>query len=270
MTALRLSSLRPAALFFMALMAVPASGQNADPGSGIRPEEKRSGYSFMSRETRAMQDDDLANPGTLWALEGEALWRTATGASGKSCATCHQDAAVSMKGVAARHPAFEPRSGVVINLEQRINLCRVDRQQAPPLAYESKELLALTTHVANQSRGMPVQVVIDGPTRPFFQAGRDLYFQRQGQLNLACNQCHDEHWDGQLRGDRVTQGHGNAYPEYRLEWQTVGSLQRRLRGCNTGVRAEPFPYGAQEYVNLELYLAWRAQGLPIETPGVRP
>ncbi len=24
-----------------------------------------------------------------------------------------------------------------------------------------------------------------------------------------------------------------------------------------------------KYVNLELFLAWRAQGLPVETPGVR-
>jgi len=216
-----------------------------------------------------MQDDDLANPGTLWVQEGEALWRKLEGPAGKSCASCHQDAAATMKGVAARYPAFDPRVSRVINLEQRINLCRVERQQAPPFAYESQELLALTTFVAHQSRGMPIQVVIDGPSLPFFEAGRTLFFTRQGQLNLACRQCHEDHWDQQLRGAPISQGHGNAYPAYRLEWQAIGSLQRRLRNCNIGVRAEPYPYGAQEYVNLELYLAWRAQGLPIETPGVR-
>ena len=79
----------------------------------------------------------------------------------------------------------------------------------------------------------------------------------------------DERWGQQLRGQPISQGHSNAYPAYRLEWQAVGSLQRRLRNCNIGVRAEPYPYGAQEYVNLELFLAWRASGLRIETPGVR-
>ena len=262
------SSILPAML--LTLPVVAFSGERADLPTGIRPEDRRSGYSFLSRETQTMQDDDLANPGSLWVLEGEALWKQAAGAAGKSCASCHQDAAISMKGVAARYPAFDTQADRVINLEQRINLCRVDRQLASPLTYESKDLLALTTYVAHQSRGIPIRVAIDGPARPYFEAGRELFFRRQGQLNLACNQCHDDHWAGQLRGDRITQGQGNAYPEYRLEWQNMGSLQRRLRGCNIGVRAEPYPYGAQEYVNLELYLAWRAQGLPIETPGVRP
>jgi L-cysteine S-thiosulfotransferase len=55
-----------------------------------------------------------------------------------------------------------------------------------------------------------------------------------------------------------------------LEWQEIGSLQRRLRNCLIGMRAEPYPDGAIEYVELELYMAWRANGLRIETPAVRP
>jgi len=250
-------------------LALSAAGQGPAPPARIRAEDRRSGYHFQSPETQAMQDDDAANPGFLWVLEGEALWRMAAGPAGASCAGCHGDAAASMKGVAARYPAFDAAAGRVVNLEQRITRCRAERQQAPPLAYESRELLALTAYVASQSRRVPVQVAIDGPARPFFEAGRDFFSTRLGQLNLACRHCHEDHWGGQLRGDRLSQGYGNAYPIYRLEWQTLGSLQRRLRSCNIGVRAEPYPYGAQEYVNLELYLAWRAQGLPVETPGVR-
>jgi sulfur-oxidizing protein SoxA len=174
-----------------------------------------------------------------------------------------------MKGVSARYPAFDAKSGRVINIEQRINQCRVQHQQAAPFVYESRELLSLTAYVAYQSRGIPIRVAMDGPARPFFEAGRSLFLARQGQLNLACKHCHQDHWGDQLRADRISQGHGNAYPIYRLEWQSVGSLHRRLRSCNVGVRAEPYAYGAQEYVNLELFLAWRAQGLPVETPGVR-
>lgn len=228
-------------------------------------DERRSGYSFMGRETRAMQDDDTANPATLWVMDGEALWQRKIGAAGKSCADCHGD----MKGVAARYPASGSKRGL-LNLEQRINACRTDQQKAPPLAYESRDLLALTAYVAKQSRGMPIEIRADEKTKPFIEAGRATFFRRQGQLNLACTQCHDEQWGKRLLGNPIPQAHPTGYPIYRLEWQGVGSLQRRLRNCYAGVRAEPYTYGAQEFVELELYLMWRANGMKMETPAVRP
>ena len=239
--------------------------------SGEIPQaERRSGYDFMSRETRAMQDDDTANPGMLWALEGESLWNRKTGEAGRACAECHADARVSMKGVAARHPAFDAARGRPITLEQRVNLCRVDRQKAPPLAYESRELLALTAYLARQSRGLPIDVASDGRTQPFLDAGRATFYRRQGQLNLACTQCHDDNWGRRLAGNVVPQAHPTGYPLYRLEWQSLGSLQRRLRNCLIGIRAEPYEYGAAELVDLELFLMWRARGMTFEAPAVRP
>lgn len=232
--------------------------------------ERRSGYEFMSRETRAMQDDDTANPAMLWVLEGAALWARKTGAAGRACADCHGDAAVTMKGVAARHPAFDPGRGRPLSLEQRINACRVDRQQGQALAWESRELLALTAYVARQSRGLPIDVAIDARTQPFLDAGRATFQRRQGQLNLSCAQCHDDHWGRQLAGNVIPQAHPTGYPLYRLEWQSVGSLQRRLRGCLVGIRAEPYDYGAPELVDLELFLKWRARGMPLDAPAVRP
>jgi sulfur-oxidizing protein SoxA len=232
--------------------------------------DRRSGYDFMSRETRAMQDDDTANPGMLWVLEGGALWTRKTGPAGRACADCHGDARVSMKGVAARHPAFDGARGRPINLEQRINACRTDRQGAPPLAYESRELLALAAYVARQSRGLPIEIAIDQRTQPFLEAGLAIYDRRQGQLNLACGQCHDANWGRQLAGNVIPQAHPTGYPLYRLEWQGLGSLQRRLRNCLVGIRAEPYEYGAPELVQLELYLMWRARGMTFEAPAVRP
>ena len=232
--------------------------------------ERRSGYEFMSRETRAMQDDDTANPAMLWVLEGEALWKAKAGTAGRACADCHGDARTTMKGVAARHPAFDPARGRPISLEQRISACRVDRQGAPPLAHESRELLALTAFVARQSRGLPIDVTIDARTQPFVDAGRATFHRRQGQLNLSCSQCHDDHWGRQLAGNVIPQAHPTGYPLYRLEWQGMGSLQRRLRGCLTGIRAEPYEYGAPELVDLELYLMSRAAGMKMDSPAVRP
>lgn len=232
--------------------------------------ERRSGYEFMSRETRAMQDDDATHPGVLWVLDGEALWRGKAGAAGQACADCHGDARASMKGVAARHPAWDPASGRPVNLEQRINACRAGRQRAAPLAYESRELLALTAYVARQSRGMPIDIAVDARTKPFLDAGRDTFNRRQGQFNLACTQCHDDQWGKKLVGNPITQAHPTGYPLYRLEWQGLGSLARRLRNCMVGIRAEPYPYGAPEFVDLELFLMWRARGMKLEAPAVRP
>jgi len=231
---------------------------------------RRSGYEFMGRETRAMQDDDVTNPGMLWVLDGEALWNRKAGAAGRACADCHGDARTSMRGVAARYPAWDVASGRPINLEQRINACRTGRQKDAPLAYESRDLLALTAYVARQSRGMEIEIAIDEQIKPSLDAGRDTFYRRQGQLNLACTQCHDDHWDKKLAGNTIPQAHPTGYPLYRLEWQGLGSLQRRLRNCMAGIRAEPYPYGAPEFIELELYLMWRARGMKLETPAVRP
>jgi sulfur-oxidizing protein SoxA len=232
--------------------------------------ERRSGYSFMGPETRAMQDDDTSNPGMLFVLDGEALWNKKAGDAGKACADCHGDARESMKGVAARYPAFDRTLRRPVTIAQRINLCRGNHQQATPFASESHNLLALEAFVANQSRGVAITAGDDPELKPFVAQGRELFMQREGQLNLACANCHDDNWDRHLAGSPVTQAQPTGYPEYRLEWQTLGSLERRLRSCMTGVRALAYDYGSPEMVALELYLMSRAHGMTMETPAVRP
>jgi L-cysteine S-thiosulfotransferase len=232
--------------------------------------ERRSGYDSMSRETRAMQDDDAANAGMLWVLDGEALWQSKAGAAARACFDCHGDARTSMKGVAARYPAFDSARARPVNLEQRINICRSERQKAPPLAYESRDLLALTAYVGRQSRGLPIAISEDARTKPFVEAGREAFNRRQGQLNLSCAQCHDANRGRHLAGNVIPQAHPTGYPIYRLEWQSVGSLQRRLRNCMFGTRAQTLEFGSDEFVDLELFLMWRARGMKIETPAVRP
>lgn len=252
----------------LACLLVPLLASGQQTKRGIPPAELKSGKEFVSPQTRAQQEDLTVNPGMLWVEQGEKLWREPAGAESKSCASCHNEPS-SMKGVAARYPVYDARLKRLLNLEQRVQDCRTERQKASPLAYESQELLALTALVAHQSLGMPMSPRVDGPARPFFEAGRALYYERQGQLNLSCAQCHEESWGKRLRTERISQGHPNGFPAYRLEWQTMGSLHRRLRACFQGVRAEPFASGTPELVALELYLAWRAEGLAIETPGVR-
>ncbi len=227
-----------------------------------------SGSTWLGEDLRTRQEDLAVNPGMLWVGAGEALWSERAGKSEKNCADCHGDPA-SMRGVATRYPAIDRESGDLLNLEGRINRCRTRHQQADAFAYESDELLGLTALVAHQSRGLPMQVAIDGPAEPYYRAGRTFFHERQGQMNLACSHCHDDHAGERFRGDVISYGLGNGYPVYRLEWQSMGSLHRRLRACSLGVRAVRFDYGSDDYVALELYLAKRAEGVLIETPALR-
>jgi sulfur-oxidizing protein SoxA len=224
----------------------------------------------MGPDTRAMQDDDATNPGMLWVLDGEALWGRKAGAAEKACAECHGEAGKSMKGVAARFPVLDFSIKKLINLDQRINLCRTERQKAAALQPESRDLLALSAYIGRQSRGLPIDISVPEQAKPFLESGRAAFNRRQGQLNLSCAQCHDGLAGNKLAGNPIPQAHPTGYPIYRLEWQGLGSLQRRLRNCMIGVRAEPYAYGAPEFVELEYYLMWRARGMKLEIPAVRP
>lgn len=227
----------------------------------------RSGHDDASAEVQAMQNDDTMNPAMLWVQQGAALWDQPAGTSGKSCADCHGPPA-AMRGVAARYPAYDPTLGRPVLLDQRIAQSRTEHQGAPALAPD--DLLAVAALIGQQSRGLPLAIDTHGPAAPFAAAGEAIFRTRMGQLNLSCAQCHDDLAGQRLGGARIPQGHPNGYPLYRLEWQSIGGLYRRLRNCMTGVRAEPFAADSAERVALEFYLASRATGLPIETPAVRP
>jgi len=229
----------------------------------------RSGYTYAEPETRAMQDDDFENPAILALDYGAQLWSTKDGDANKSCADCHGDAEQSMKGVGARYPVYYEPWGKPINIELRINECRKNHMQAKPYKYESNEMLGMTSYVKYQSRGMPVTVDIGGPNKEYYLKGKAFYYERRGQLDMACKHCHEDNAGNMIRANLLSQGQSNGFPTYRFKWQKVGSLHRRFRGCNTQVRAQPFAYGSDEYVNLELYLAWRGRGLPVESPSVR-
>ena len=231
--------------------------------------QRRSDFDALSPDLQAMQRDDTRNPAMLWVQQGAQLWLQPAGRAEKSCAHCHGEVS-RLRGVALRYPAFDTQTQGAINLTQRIQRCRVEQQHATPWKLESEELLALESLVALQSRGLPLTPPNDERLQPALERGRQLYAQRLGQLDLSCAQCHDQRWGQRLGGTLIPQGHPNSYPQYRLEWQGMGSLQRRLRNCLTGVRAQPWPLGARELVELELHLVDRARGLPLETPKVRP
>ena len=223
----------------------------------------------MQPATQALQKDDTQNPAMLWVSDGQALWNKPDGTAAKSCANCHGEI-TRMRGVATRYPAYATAQKKVINLSQQINVCRVEQQRASPWPPEHQSILGLEAAIAKESRDLPIKLPAQPQLLQAQKRGEVLFKQRIGQVDLSCRDCHDNLAGKRLGGNIIPQAHATGYPIYRLEWQNVGSLQRRLRGCMTAVRAEPYAYGASELVDLEAYLAKRAEGMKMESPGVRP
>ena len=228
-----------------------------------------SGWRFRNAETQAMEADDFVNPAFLYVDQGEELWSTVDGAEGKSCESCHGDASEGMKGVRAAMPKWNAAAGKPWAMEMWVNNCRTERMKADEWKWESNEMLSMTAFVGLQSRGMPVAPDLSGDAPVWVEKGKDLYYLRTGQLDLSCASCHEDNWGNMIRADHLSQGHTNGFPTYRLKWQGLGSLHRRLKGCVKDTRADGYAIGSDENLALELYLATRGAGLIVETPAVR-
>lgn len=261
-------------LLFCAAMIVSAAPGYAQQTANTEEKQKiRSGTQSLTPSLRAVQKDGFANPGYLSLDYGAWLWQRKSGKAGKSCAHCHNEAKNSMAGVAARYPAYKKDLKRPIDLAGQINHCRQKFLQADPWSAESAELTALTAYVRHQSAGREIVVKTDGAVQSFYEAGRTSFFQKRGQLNISCAQCHNDNVGKTYGALPLSQGHSNAYPAYLIASGKMQSLHQRFQMCNRLVRAEPDDLGSQTYINLELYLAQRAmrgkQSLKIETPGLR-
>lgn len=231
-------------------------------------DEVTSGWIYRSDETQALELDDFENPGFAVIPQAETLWETAEGSAGQSCADCHGDVS-SMAGLRAVMPKWSEALGRPLTLEQWINWSRTTHMGAEEWKWESPEMVAMTALIGLQSRGMPVAPQIDGPMAEWWERGREIYYTRVGQLDMACSSCHESNEGNMLRADHLSQGQINGFPTYRLKWGEIGSTHRRFKGCMEDVRAEPYKVGSDEFVALELYVASRGTGLSVETPAVR-
>ncbi len=228
----------------------------------------RSGNQFLTPQLQAMQQDADANPVTLWIEKGQALWRT-------GCQSCH-NAPESLRSAAAQHPRLVTRNGNtnLVNLEDQINMCRQRAGQSPK-GVEDDDTLSLSAllHSVGKGQAMHVQAPADAAGQQRWQAelaqGVQLYATRMGRLNLACVHCHDGKVGAALRAEVVSPGHPSGFPIYRLNWQNLGSIDRRLRACYSGVQAALPPPGSPALRQLELYLKVRAEGMPLDGPSIR-
>ena len=231
-------------------------------------DEVMSGWLFRSDDTRVMQADDFDNPGMIFVEQAEEVWNTADGSEGKSCASCHEGPE-SMAGVRAVYPKWNETAGEVYTLEMQINVCRTERMGAEKWKYSGGDMVNMTALISSVSRGMPVNVAIDGPAQSTWEKGKELYYTRTGQLELSCSNCHEDNYGNMIRADHLSQGQINGFPVYRLKNTKLNSVHSRFKGCVRDTRAETYAEGSPEFVALELYVASRGNGLSVEGPSVR-
>ena len=233
-------------------------------------DEVLSGWLFRTGETRALETDSFNNPGMLGVEEGEVIWNKVEGTEGKSCASCHNDAKDSMKGIAANYPKWDADAKRPINIELQINTCREKNMGAEPYAFDKGGQKPLTAYIKNQSLGTPVALDLGvGGLQKWWDDGKKVYYTRTGQLNLSCASCHEQSMGKNIRADHLSQGQVNGFPVYRLKQGGLVSLHNRFRGCIRDTRAEYPKAFSDELMALELYVTWRGTGLSVETPAVR-
>ncbi len=231
--------------------------------------QARSGYAYLTPEARELQDDDFGNPGLASVDEGQALFYQ-PGANGKPCAACHGDQGEKLDPERiARYPVYSERLRKPITLREKIRQCRSDKQGGPALDYASPDAVALESFVRRLALGVPVAVDVSGPMAAHYAAGKQLFHTRWGQVDIACHQCHDYHAGKHFRGQILTQGQTNGMPVYRLATGEIAGTHERISQCLTSLRAEPFAIGSPEYIDFEVYMNARGNGLKIETPAIR-
>ena len=227
-----------------------------------------SGWRFRTQETQALQLDDFDNPAMLTVDAAAEAFDMVDGAAGKSCASCH-DNIESFAGLTAVMPKVDEESGKLVVTEDLINECRTDRMEADAWNWSGDDMQGMVALIGLQSRGLPINVPIDGAAAPFWEQGKDMYYTRYGQLELSCANCHEDNYGNMIRADHLSQGQTNGFPVYRLKQAKLISKHNRFRGCIRDTRAETFAEGSDEFRALELYVQSRAIGLSVETPAVR-
>lgn len=239
-------------------VAAPAHMENVDT--------IYSGWRFRSSETQALETDDFDNPAMVFVDQGIDLWDKVEGTENMACSSCHEDVA-EFAGLRAAMPRVE--NGELVAMEDLVNECRTERMGADAWKWSGGQMTAMTALIGLQSRGMAVNVAIDGDAAPFWEQGKELYYTKVGQLQMACSNCHEDNYGVMIRADHLSQGQINGFPTYRLKNAKLNSAHGRFKGCMKNIRATPYKEGGPEFKALELYLASRGQGLSVETPSVR-
>lgn len=189
--------------------------------------------------------------------------------NGKTYASCFPNGGI---GIKQNYPYFDTKTGQVKTLEQEINECRVKNGEKP-LKWKKGKIADISAYMAFTSRGKKTNVVIpnDPAALAAYEKGKQHFYAKRGQLNMACADCHVYNAGNRVRADILSPalGHTTHFPVYRSKWGGLGTIHRRYGGCNKQVRFKPFKAQSEEYRDLEYFHTYMSNGLVMNGPGAR-
>jgi sulfur-oxidizing protein SoxA len=236
----------------------------------LKPADFVNGPYSLSEDMHRQWEEKEQFPPYEFSLEaGKEMFATPF-KNGKSYADCFPNKGI---GIRQNYPTFDASEGKVVTLELALNRCR-EANGEPPLSYVKDEMASLTAYMAFTSRGKPFDIEIPDDPRALeaYQKGKEYFYTRRGQLNFSCATCHVQNPGERIRAEVLAPALGilNAMPIYRSEWSGMGTISRRFVSCNSQIRATPLEPQSDEYRDLEYYLSYVSNGLPISGPGARP
>ena len=201
--------------------------------------------------------------------EGKTAFETPF-ANGRTYAECFPKGGV---GIRQDFPYFDAKSGEIITLDLAVNRCRQANGEKP-LPYQTGMMASITAYMSETSRGKPFDIKIPDDPRALaaYEAGKKFFYTRRGQLNFSCASCHVESSGQRMRADILAPAFGilAAFPIYRSEWGSMGTIDRRFTSCSAQMRSEPLPPQDPAYRAVEYFLSYMSNGVPISGPGTRP
>jgi L-cysteine S-thiosulfotransferase len=233
-------------------------------------EDFANGPYAVNEEMRKQWKEIMEFPPYEIALdEGRAEWEKPF-ANGKHYADCFDNQGV---GIRQTYPRFISATGQVETLEGAINRCRVENGEKP-LDPMTGTMAALSAVMSENSLGKPFAIVIPDDPRALaaYEGGKEFFYSRKGQLGVSCASCHMSPAGKRLRGDILAPALGilAAMPIYRSDWGSMGTSIRRISTCSSQTRALPLKADDEDYRNLEYFLSYMSNGVPIAGPGARP
>jgi sulfur-oxidizing protein SoxA len=227
------------------------------------------GVYALDADARSQWEDIEEFPPYELSLEkGKELFNTPF-ANGKTYASCFENGG---EGIANRYPFFDKESGKVITLEAAINTCR-EANGEKPLGWQKGDMADISAYMHYTSRGKIINVEIpdDPRAQAIYEAGKQQFYAKRGQMNMACADCHVYNSGNKIRADLLSPALGQVthFPVYRSKWGNLGTLHRRYGGCNKQVRAKPYKAQGPEYTALEYFHTYMSNGLEINGPGSR-
>lgn len=272
-----------AALTAGLVLGLPLNGQASSPEQDLKAfqqyfkkrfknvkfEDYKDGVYALDKDSREQwQAIEEFPPYEIAIEEGEAFFNKKF-ANGKSMANCFPKGG---KGIADQYPYFDTKRGMVVTLALAINEC-LEANGEKPLKYKKGKIASVLAYMAYTTRGKKINVKIPDDKRAHeaYEDGKRFYYARRGQLNLACAHCHVDNAGNRVRVEILGPALGQVthFPIYRSKWGSMGTLHRRVTGCNKQVRAKPFKAQGKEYRNLEYFMTYMSNGLTWNGPGAR-